>query len=214
MDRIKEILQRKAEINEILNDEKRSQEVDLKELEKEVRELNEELEELQTRERLMKETEQIENGQINVRTVETFEANLQGEQRNKNVGTDSDEYRQAFMDYVLRGEKSDILETREAGTTFTTDVGTVIPQTVINRIIEKMKSYGMIFSRITQTNVKGGVSIPTSNLKPVATWTDEGSVSEKQKKTTGEVTFSYHKLQCRVAVTLEADTVSLDIFET
>lgn len=74
MDRIKEILQRKAEINEILKDEKRSQDVNMKDLEKEVRELNEELDELQTRERLMKETENLNDGKSEVRTVETFNA--------------------------------------------------------------------------------------------------------------------------------------------
>ncbi|WP_017726762.1 phage major capsid protein [Halalkalibacterium ligniniphilum] len=215
MNRIKEILKRKAEINDMLKDEKRSAELNYKELEKEVRELNEELEELQTRERLLNETKNINSGNGETRTVETFNAEGKKEEKRKDeLGTGSLEYREAFMDFVLRGKKSDVLETRAAGTTMTTDVGTVIPQTIINRIIEKMKSYGMIYSRITQTNIKGGVSIPTSDVKPVATWQDEGTVSPKQKKATGEITFSYHKLQCRVAVTLEADTVSLDIFES
>lgn len=74
MNRIQEILQRKAEINEILKDETRSKDINLKDLEKEVRELNEELEELQTRERLMKETEQIQDGEVQTRTIETFNA--------------------------------------------------------------------------------------------------------------------------------------------
>lgn len=87
MDRIQEILQRKAEINEILKDEKRSKEVDLKELEKEVRELNEELKELQIRQRLMEETEQIEQGQVKTRTVETFNA-VENEYRENVEGVD------------------------------------------------------------------------------------------------------------------------------
>src|SRR5690625_4272037 len=74
MNRIQEILKRKAEINEILKDETRSKDINLKDLEKEVRELNEELEELQTRERLMKETEQIQDGEVQTRTIETFNA--------------------------------------------------------------------------------------------------------------------------------------------
>src|SRR5690554_2974460 len=103
MNRIEEIKQRKAEINEILNDEKRSQEVDLKELEKEVRELNGELEELETRQRLLVETKQIESGETQTRTIETFNAQQQTE--NRELGTDSVEYRKAFMNYVLRGDK-------------------------------------------------------------------------------------------------------------
>lgn len=123
------------------------------------------------------------------------------------------EYRQAFMDYVLRGTPISE-ELRSTGTTKTTDIGAVIPNTVLNRIIEKLNNFGYIFSRVTKTNIKGGVSIPKSSAKPVATWVGEGQVSDKQNKTIdGTVTFSYHKLQCRVAVTLEADTTSLSIFE-
>jgi HK97 family phage major capsid protein len=215
MNRLKEIEQRLQEIREMMNDEEKRVDASFKDLEKEVRELKEEKEELEARARLTQETENMNNGNVEGRTIETFNGGSgKPEQRTEEQGTSSQEYREAFMNLVLRGEKSDVLEKRAAGTTATADIGTIIPQTIINRIIEKMKAYGMIFSRITQSNIRGGVSIPTSSVKPVATWTDEGTVSAKQKKTTGEVTFSYHKLQCRVAVTLEADTVSLDIFET
>ncbi|MFB4258976.1 phage major capsid protein [Shouchella clausii] len=213
MNRIKEILARKKEINEMLADEKRSKELDYKALEEEVRELNEELEELKTRQRLMEQTKGIESGKAKTRSIETFNASSgEDEDKERSAGTGSTEYRQAFMDFVLRGKKSDVLEKRDV--TMTGDIGTVIPQTIINRLIEKMRTYGQIYSRISHTNIKGGVSIPTSAVKPVATWTDEGSVSPKQKKPTGNITFAYHKLQCRVAVTLEADTTSLDIFES
>ncbi|OLN21899.1 capsid protein [Domibacillus antri] len=212
MKRLQEILKRKAEIRAALEG---GEKVDLDAFEKELRELDEEQKEIETRQRLLKEAGEINDGTAQeTRTIQTFSSKSTGEEREEVSTTDSNEYRKAFMDLVLRGKKSDILETRAISGTGLADVGTVIPQTVINRIVEKMKSYGQIYSRITQTNVKGGVSIPTSNLKPVATWTDEGSVSAIQKKTTGEVTFSYHKLQCRVAVTLEADTVSMDIFES
>ncbi len=131
-----------------------------------------------------------------------------GERRS--LDSEDMEYRQAFMDYVLRGKPI----TRDAGTTTTTDIGELIPKTVVDKIVEKLNTYGYIFQRITKTNIKGGVAIPKSSAKPVATWVGEGTVSDKQKKTTdGTVTFSYHKLQCRVAVTLEADTTSLSIFE-
>jgi HK97 family phage major capsid protein len=208
---LEQIENRKAEIRSILESDEK---VDLAALETELRELDDEKKEIETRQRLLDEARNINNGIASgTRKIDTFNNNLSPENREE-AGTHSMEYRKAFMDLVLRGKKSDILETRAVSGTGLGDIGTVIPQTIINRIVEKMNSYGMIFSRITQSNVKGGVSIPTSNIKPVATWTDEGSVSAIQKKTTGEVTFSYHKLQCRVAVTLEADTVSLDIFES
>ena len=72
----------------------------------------------------------------------------------------------------------------------------------------------MIWSRVTKTNIKGGVDLPVSSVKPTASWIAEGSVASKQKKTiSATVNFKYFKLQIRVAVTLEADTVSLPIFE-
>lgn len=211
MNRLQQILARKTEIRSLLESD---QTVDLAALETELRDLDSEQKDIETRQRLLKEAGEINTGVApETRTIETFSSTTQ-EQRLDVVTTESMEYRKAFMDFVLRGKKSEVLETRAISGTGLGDIGTVIPQTVINRIVEKLKSYGMIYSRISTTNFKGGVSIPTSNLKPVATWTDEGSTSPKQKKTTGEITFSYHKLQCRVAVTLEADTVSMDIFES
>lgn len=211
MNRIEEILKRKAEINEMLKDEKRSTDLDYKEIEKEIRELNDELEELETRERLMKETESIESGQVQTRKVETFNAKQGTEQRD--LGTDSVEYRKAFMDYVLRGKEIPA-ELRADAVTYTKDVGSVIPQTILNRIVEKIEAVGMILPLVTRTAIKGGVTLPTSSVKPVATWVAEGAGSDKQKKTTGSITFAYHKLRCAVAVSLEVDTMALPIFES
>jgi HK97 family phage major capsid protein len=124
------------------------------------------------------------------------------------------EYRSAFMDYVTKNERSDALEFRADTTTGVGDVGAVIPTTIMNKIIEKMNTYGQIWNRVTKTSFKGGLDIPVSNLKPVATWTSGNAMSDKQKKVVnGSVNFKYHKLQCRVAVDLIADTVSMSIFE-
>lgn len=123
------------------------------------------------------------------------------------------EYRRAFMDHVLRGTPIPA-EFRADATTLTTDVGTVIPTTTVNTIVEKMESVGMIFNIVTRTAYKGGVTIPTSTVKPVATWVAEGAGSDKQKKTTGGVTFAYYKLRCAVAVSFEVDTMALSAFES
>lgn len=118
------------------------------------------------------------------------------------------EYREAFKDYVLAGK-----EMRTDATTKTTDIGSVIPTTIMNKVYENIAKYGKVYEKITKTNFKGGLSIPTSSAKPTATWKAEGSVANKQKKATGSIVFGYYKLQCRVAVSLEAETVSLEIFE-
>lgn len=132
---------------------------------------------------------------------------------NSQRGLDIADYeeRQAFMDYVLRGK---IPEERNDAVSTISDAGATVPVTVVNRIVEKLRTYGNIFSRITITNIKGGVEIPTKSAKPTAQWVTEGKVAEAQKNAVdGKITFSYHKLQIRIAVTLEADTVSLSIFE-
>lgn len=125
---------------------------------------------------------------------------------------DSMEYRKAFLAHVVRG--ADIpVEYRADETSKTSDVGVAIPTTVLNKIIEKLEAVGMILPLITRTAYKGGVSIPTSSVKPVASWVAEGTKSDKQKKTIGSITFSYHKLRCAVAVSLEVDNMALSAFE-
>lgn len=210
MNRLQEIEARLAEIREMLEDEEKRGDASFKDLEKEVRELKEEKEELEKRQRLMDELEDIDSGKQEARTVETFNANPV-EKREK--GTDSLEYRQAFMNYVLRGEKIPA-ELRQDQVTYTSDVGSVIPETVLNRIVEKLEATGMILPLVTRTAIKGGVSVPTSTVKPVATWVAEGAGSDKQKKTTGSIQFAYHKLRCAVAVSLEVETMALAVFES
>lgn len=72
----------------------------------------------------------------------------------------------------------------------------------------------MILPLVTHTAYRGGLTIPTSSVKPVATWVAEGKGSDKQKKSTGSISFAYHKLRCAVAVTLETDTMALSAFES
>ncbi len=126
---------------------------------------------------------------------------------------DTVEYRTGFMNYVLTG-KQDVRLLNADEVSKTTENGVMIPTTVLNRIIEKMESTGMILAEVTRTAYKGGLTIPTSSAKPVASWVTEGADSDKQKKTTGSITFAYHKLRCAVAVTLEMDTMALSAFET
>lgn len=123
------------------------------------------------------------------------------------------EYRNAFMNNVLKGAAiPDKFQNADANTK-TTDVGSVIPTTVLEKIIEKLESTGMILPLVTRTSYKGGLSIPTATVKPVATWVAEGAGSDKQKKTTGTITFNYFKLRCAVSVSLEVGTTTLGVFE-
>lgn len=122
------------------------------------------------------------------------------------------QYRQAFMDFVLRNTPIPT-ELREDANTLTGDVAAAIPTQLVNQIIEKFDKVGMILPLVTKTSYKGGVEIPTSSVKPVATWVSEGAGSDRQKKTTGSVVFTYHKLRCEISMSMEVGTMALAAFE-
>lgn len=125
------------------------------------------------------------------------------------------EYRKAFMEFAKTGKRSEILEARANAVTTTNDASAVVPTTILDEMIKKMTSYGQIFARIRKLNIKGGVAVPILSLKPVATWIGETTVSDRQKvQSNTSVTFSYHGLECRVAISLLAETVTLASFET
>lgn len=126
----------------------------------------------------------------------------------------SNDYKKSFMNYVIKGDKIPAQFKNVDANTLTTDVGEMIPTTTMQKIIEKMESTGMILPLITRTSYKGGVEIPTSTVKPVASWVAEGVGSDKQKKTTGSISFGYHKLRCAISSSLEVDTMAYPVFET
>lgn len=217
MKTLQEIEARLAEIaNEI---EKRGAELTAEQLaafETEVKELKEDRAKLteaaEKRNSILTSIAEGRSGGTVVRSFPSPAAPAGGEQRNDVDPLDSMEYRRAFMAYALRGTPIPA-EFRADAVSKTADNSAVIPTTVLNRIIEKMEAVGMILPLVTRTAYKGGVSIPTSSAKPVATWVAEGAGSDKQKKTTGSITFAYHKLRCAVAVSLEMDTMALSAFE-
>lgn len=127
--------------------------------------------------------------------------------------TNSIEYRKSFMNYVVNGTPIDSKFQNANANTKTGDVGKLIPETVLSKIIEKMESTGIILPLVTRTSYKGGVAIPTSTVKPVATWVAEGSGSDKQKKTIGSITFGAYKLRCAISNSLEVETMALPVFE-
>lgn len=197
--RLEEILQRKEEIRSLLSDET-NKNINFDEIEKELRELDEEEKEIRRRQTII-------NG------MSTMTTRTAGKPAKTNI-YDSEEYRQAFMNYVCRGESLPI-EFRSDTVTTTTDVGALIPPVTLNKIIEKLEAYGMILPLVTRTAYKTGVAIPVSSVKPEATWVAEGAGSDKQKKPlSGTITFGHFKLRCAVAVTLETENMAYSAFET
>ena len=131
-----------------------------------------------------------------------------------NSNEDSDkQYRMAFMNYVLTGENIPAELKNASAYTTASDVGAVIPNTILDKIVEKMETVGTILNKVTRTFYKGGVTVPTSSAKPTATWVAERGTVDKQKKAIGSITFAYHKLKVVIAVSMTVDMVSLDVFE-
>jgi HK97 family phage major capsid protein len=126
------------------------------------------------------------------------------------------EYRQAFMEFAKTGKAIPAgYEVRSDAFTAVSDATAVVPTTILDEIIKQMKTYGHIFARVRKTAIKGGVTVPILSLKPSATWINEATVSDRLKVTANtNVTFSYYGLECKVATSLLADTVTLASFES
>ena len=189
-----------GELLEKLANEIAEAKAQLEELDKENEEQPAE-EEVQEERAIIPAQAELRNAQV----VSTF--NLGGKETMENHNT---EYRNAFMEYVLRGTAIPA-ELRDATTT--ADAGSVIPTHLVNQIIEKFDNVGMILPLITKTSYKAGVEIPTSSVKPVASWVSEGAGSDRQKKATGKITFAYYKLRCEIAMSMEVGAMALSAFE-
>jgi HK97 family phage major capsid protein len=165
--------------------------------------------------------ENVAKAQANMNALKGNQLGGQNFMSNSQIGVPEDEdkfntteYRKAFMNNVLKGAELPKQFQNVDANTKTSDVGTVIPTTVMEKIIEKLEATGMILPLVNRTSFKGGLSIPTSSVKPVASWVVEGVGSDRQKKTTSEITFTYHKLRCAISVSLEVDTMALAVFES
>ncbi len=200
-----------VEINKRADESKSVEEVEAlavqkRSLKAELEEANSKLEQIEREERAKKDEVPADAKLVNGKVLGSFG-------KREAVEDDSVEYRKAFMNYVLKSQPIPA-ELRGDANTLTTDVGSVIPTVIINRIVEKITSCGMILPLVTRTAYAAGVVVPTSATKPVASWVDEGASSDKQKKTTGSITFSHFKLRCEISMSMEVGTMALDVFES
>ena len=135
------------------------------------------------------------------------------QEKRKSLDEEEMEYRKAFQQFVTRGTPIPA-ELRDDAITATTDLATAIPSVLVNQIVEKLESTGMILPLVTKTSFPAGMSIPTSSVKPVASWVAEGVGSDKQKKEVKTaITFTHFKLRCEIAMTQEASVMAISAFE-
>lgn len=140
-----------------------------------------------------------------------------GQQRGASI-LDSLEYREAFAAYVRSGDcaRLDALaEKRADETLMTTDVGKIIPNTIMNEFIREIKVYGNLYNRVRKLNVKGGVEFPIEELVPTVSWITESAVSNPQKapEIKTSVSFGYHICEARLSQSLLSQVVTLAVLE-
>jgi HK97 family phage major capsid protein len=139
------------------------------------------------------------------------------------------EYRKAFMDYVMNGNRAEVLqvakragdnsgfEMRTDAATESSDLGVLLPVTVVQEIMTGVeKVYGQLYSRVKKTNIKGGVKYPIGEFGATFKRIGEnGAPTDRQKggKITGYVEFSYKLGEVRIAQTLLANVLSVPVFE-
>lgn len=207
MNRLEQIMARLTEIRSLLAG---NGEVDIAALQSEVDDLNAEKTSIEARQALLngitaaatpvpKPNAAPPNGDESRHAVDKF---------------NSIEYRNAFMNFCKTGAAIPT-EYRADAFTSTSDASAVVPTTIVDEIIRKMKTYGQIFNRVRKLNIKGGVTIPILSLSPTATWITEAAPSDRQKvQANTSITFSYYGLECKVAESLLSETVSLASFES
>lgn len=197
-ERLKEINKRKEEIRSALQGDG---EVDLDALKKELEKLDHEEMEIRSRAEIAKK--------INIGAISGTPIIKPEERKVEAHGLDSVEYRSAFMEFAKTGSMAE--EFRAVA--MTADNQAVIPITVMNKVIEKLEVYGNILPLVTRTNFPAGLSIPTSQITSMATWTTEGAEIPVEGKKTGSVTFAAYPLVKALGISFQASVQSLSAFE-
>ncbi|WP_144497232.1 phage major capsid protein [Bacillus toyonensis] len=186
MKTLQEILTRKSEIRSMLQSDK---EVDLTALETELRDLEETQKQIETRQRLLKEAEEINNNQMpEVRTVETFN----NEPQKQDVELETSEKRgQALME-------------NRAVTVGSGNV--VLPKHSATDIRPTFNEVSTLIDRVFSKTLKGGESYQQPYIKSYG----EGDyTTEGNDYNTSETTFAYADITKAKVTAYSEDTEEL-----
>ena len=214
-------LQKRNDESENL-DEVRALGAEIAEVAEEIRSLESQIADLEARGENA-EGEQATNRGFNPNmalNVVSNTAMINSQERNEEVDPRGTmEYRKAFKNFVQRGEiDRNILqfETRQDATGTSSNLGVLIPSTVIQKIIQGVeKVYGQLYSRVRKTNIPGGVKYPIGSFSATFHRITESTKSDRQNAggVTGSVDFSYKIGEIRLARTLLQVVLSVDAFE-
>lgn len=215
MDRIKEIEKRKAEIVE------KSKSANVEELDafiKEMDALNKEIEEIRAKEQEEIEkrkeiADKINNNEIKTKIIDKEKKEKRGNVKMENNVFETEEYRSAFMEFA----KSGVMAEEFRDVAMTSNNSAVIPVTTLNKIIEKVESFGNILPLVSYMNYAAGVAVPTSELSAPAVWTTDADLSKNgaavDGKVTGSVTFGAYPLVKAIGLSFMSRVQSISAFE-
>ncbi|PFR78402.1 phage major capsid protein [Bacillus cereus] len=186
MKTLQEILTRKSEIRSMLQSDK---EVDLTALETELRDLEETQKQIETRQRLLKEAEEINNNQMpEMRTVETF--NYEPQKQDVELET-SEKRGQALME-------------NRAVTVGSGNV--VLPKHSATDIRPTFNEVSTLIDRVSSKTLKGGESYQQPYIKSYG----EGDyTTEGNDYNTSETTFGYADITKAKVTAYSEDTEEL-----
>lgn len=201
MNRIQEIETRKAELLK----ESEQENADLAKIKSEMESLNAELVEIRKAAERKKIADMMDSGDVKGNEIETRKGNEKVENKFESV-----EYRKAFMAYVTKGAALPVEYRDAAGMS---DIGAVIPQVIVNQIIEKAEQYGNILPLVRRLAYPAGVVVPTSVLSATGRWINDGDAVQKEKKAVTKITFGAYELAASIGVTFAASVMSLSVFE-
>lgn len=123
------------------------------------------------------------------------------------------EYREAFMNFVLKGKAIPAKFVNQNAATTSGDTVTV-PTQIYDSIFFALENVGAIYARVFKTSYPAALVIPVSSVKPVATWVDEDAGADRQKHEDTKIQFAGYKLDCKMAFSLFITTTTLERFES
>ena len=190
------------EINK-LEAEKEEKQAQIDALEAEIADLENQLDELENQQ---DEKEESAEEQKEVRSDMSAE-----------YGRNSMEYRTAFREWVQGGKiNHDILEVRGDAAGSASDLGVLLPETIVQEIIKALGGvYGQMYAKVKKTNLKGGVKYPIGSFSATFHRIAESAKSDRQDAggVTGYVQFGYNIGEIRIARSILQATLSVPVFE-
>lgn len=131
---------------------------------------------------------------------------------NRTFDATSKEYRSAWLNSIRGVELNDV--EKRALTTVAESVGAAVPTNTVNKIIEKVKEFCPILSKIELLHVKGSVTVPAEGTTADAKIHAEGATIAADADTLTKVTLAGFEITKLVTVSKSVVTMSIDAFET